>query len=201
MSTLEKKKRRGLSMKLSEFHKSKEAWINKPRKSWNIVTFVSHFCIKYEKLYNVSYIFSSWRGNPALTKEGRDFSMILKVFTDQQDLSKIEAKTKLYNYINWSFDFKGKRNCNINSTGLLRHNAFMNEFEKAYSKYVNKKKNDLGMSGLIAWCKGNNGTILENYELKSDRDLEFIREMVIQYKLESGPEKDLIDMAKEMGIL
>lgn len=195
-----KKIRGGLSMKISEFHASKESWTQVPRSKWNVVTFVSHFCIKYEKLYSTNYIFSGWKGNPALTKEGRDFSKILKSF-QEEGLSKEDSKTKLYNYINWAFDYKGSRGTNINSTGLLTNNVFRNHFEKMYTSFLNKRNSKTGISTLASWCKENNPDILDLYDLNTEKDIIFIKKMVDDFGLSNGPEFDLIEKAKSMGLI
>lgn len=191
---------RVLNMNIDEFHSSKESWVSKEKKSWNIVTFVSYFCIKYENLYGVRYRFSRWSGNPALTKEGKDFSKLLKEYNDS-GLEPLEAKMKLYNYINWAFDFKGRRGTNINSSGLLYHHSFINEFEKKYSSFVNSQKNKFGISSLIDWCTDNAPSIKKNYDLKTDKDLIFIQEMLSMDGMENSDEYRLIEEAKKRGII
>lgn len=200
MRELKNKRRKVLNMKILEFHSSKKAWVEKPRSSWNIVTFVSYFCIKYENLYGTVYRFSSWKGNPALTKEGRDFSKILKSFSEE-GLSNEESKRKLYNYINWSFDFKGSRGVQINSTGLLANHTFRNQFEKMYSSYQNKAKSKTGIETLIEWCKSDNEYIIQNYDLKDQKDIIFISKMVEEYGMLDSPEKQLVEKAKSLGLL
>lgn len=194
------KKSKGLNMNLSEFHSSKLSWVSKEKESWNIVTFVSYFCVKYEQLYGVQYRFSRWAGNPALTKEGKDFSKLLKEYGDS-GLSSLDAKMKLYNYINWAFDYKGKRGANINSSGLLYHHSFINEFEKKYSSFVNSRKNSIGIDSLKDWCVSNAPSIVENYTIKTDKDLVFIGEMLKMEGMEGSDEEKLIIEAKKRGLV
>jgi len=200
MKELKQKRKKVLNMNILEFHSSKKSWVEKPRSSWNIVTFVSYFCIKYENLYGTRYRFSTWKGNPALTKEGRDFSKIMNSFKEE-GLSGEESKRKLYNYINWSFDFKGSRGVQINSTGLLANHTFRNQFEKMYLSYQNKARSKTGMEALIEWCKSDNQYIIQNYELKDQKDIIFINKMVEEYGMTNCPEKELIDKAKSLGLL
>jgi len=195
-----KSRSRGLNMNLQEFHSSKQAWVAKEKKSWNIVTFVSYFCIKYKELYGVDYRFSRWSGNPALTKEGRDFSKLLKEYKES-GLEPLDAKMKLYNYINWSFDYKGRRGTNINSSGLLYHHAFINEFEKKYAAFINSKKNKHGISSLLDWSITNAPSISKNYDIKSDKDLVFIEEMLKMGGMEGSDEEKIIEEAKSRGLL
>lgn len=194
------KKRRKFNMNINEFHNSKQSWVNKEKKSWNIVTFVSYFCIKYENLYEVKYRFSRWAGNPALTKEGRDFSKLLKEYKES-GLEMLEAKMKLYNYINWSFDYKGARGTNINSSGLLCHHSFFNEFEKKYSSFMKKKKSKVGIFSLLEWCKDNAPSILDNYDIETDKDLVFIEKMTKMDGMQGSDEYNLILESKKRGML
>lgn len=194
------KKRSGLNMKIQEFHINKYNWVCQDKDKWNVVTFVSYFCVKYKERYSVEYRFSGWRGNPALTKEGRDISKILKEYKDS-GLSKTDANKKLYNYINWSFDFKAKRGVNINSTGLLSNHVFFNEFEKAYFKFLQKARNKVDLDGLKVWCKENAPSVLENYNLESRQDLEFIEKMLSLSDMKNSDEEKLIDKAKKEGLL
>jgi hypothetical protein len=194
------KKRSALNMDLKEFHINKYNWVCQEKSKWNVVTFVSYFCVKYKERYSVEYRFSGWRGNPALTKEGRDLSKILKEYKES-GLSKLDANKKLYNYINWSFDYKAKRGVNINSTGLLYNHVFFNEFEKAYHNFLKKARNKVDMTSLKEWCKDNAPSILENYNLESRQDLEFIEKMLTLSDLSGSEEEILIDKAKKEGLL
>ena len=197
---IKKNKGRVLNMNLNEFHCSKESWVDKEKKSWNIVTFVSYFCIKYENLYNVRYRFSRWSGNPALTKEGRDFSKILKEYKES-GMTPLDAKMKLYNYINWAFDYKGKRGTNINSSGLLCHHSFFNEFEKKYSAFIRNKKSKDGICSLLEWSVKNAPSISDNYDIKTDKDLVFIQEMLKMDGMVGSDEEKVINEAIRRGIL
>lgn len=194
------KNKGGFSMKLQEFHINKYSWVTQPKEKWNVVTFVSYFCIKYKETYSIEYRFSRWAGNPALTKEGKDFSRILKEYAEL-GLSKESAKTKLYNYINWAFGYKAKRGTNINSTGLLSNHVFFNEFEKAYLKYLNKVKRSVSIDSLKDWSKDNAPSILENYSLETANDLLFIQKMLELSDMEDSDESKLVKKAKEEGLI
>ena len=200
IARVKSKRRSGLNMKIQEFHINKYNWVTQEKAKWNVVTFVSYFCVKYKERYSVEYRFSGWRGNPALTKEGRDISKILKEYKDS-GLSKEDANKKLYNYINWSFDFKAKRGVNINSTGLLYNHVFFNEFEKAYFKFLKKARNKVDLDDLKKWCEDNAPSIIENYSLETRQDLEFIEKMLSLSDMSGSEEEMLVEKAKREGLL
>lgn len=123
---------------------------------------------------------------PASTKETRDFSKLFKILApetydnldplDKRGVKK-EINVKIYNYINWMFDYKfrsGDRS--INGTQIFLLPSMINEFERMYSSFLLKKKENLDLKGLILWIKNNYPEVLDNYELSDMSDVKmFVR--------------------------
>ena len=126
------------------------------------------------------------RRGPTLTKETRDFSKLFKILAPERydDLDPLDKKRikkeiniKIYNYINWMFDYKfrsGEKS--VNGTQLFLLPSIINEFERMYSSFLLKKKEALDINGIISWIKDKYPDVLERYEMSDLADLKmFVR--------------------------
>ena len=102
-------------MTRTEFYQRIDHWISQEKSKWNHLTLMAYFYHKYNKRTGVNFMPASWKSNPALTKESRDFSKLFKLFAPDNYKScskevkkeiRHEVNQKIYNYINWMFDYK-----------------------------------------------------------------------------------------------
>ena len=87
--------KRGFYMTQDEFAKKAELWIQKDKKTWTHITMLAYFCTRYKEKHGVNFRFARWKGEPAKTKESRDFSKLLKSFC-QKNTSLCQKKRKPY---------------------------------------------------------------------------------------------------------
>lgn len=202
----------GYRMTRDEFYNISEEWIKQDRGKWTHITLVAYFFYKYKSVNGVNFIPASWSGNPAKTKESRDFAELFKKLApdnydelDRDEKQKHRALTinKIYNYINWMFDFKFKRsNSSVSGTRLFLTPSLINEFERMYSAYIKKQENVGSFSAFLEWCKTTIPGIFDHQQLESIDDLK----MINRYYIASGLSQDslegkLIAKAKQMGII
>ena len=129
-------------MTKNEFYKVAEDWISHPKENWNHLTLMAYFYHKYKKRSGVNFYPASWSGNPALTKESRDFAKLFKIWapedyalldSDKKRGARSIVNQKAYNYINWMFDYKFRYgNKAVTGTGIFLNNNMLNEFEVMY---------------------------------------------------------------------
>ena len=86
-------------------------------------------------------------------KESRDFARLFKVLApegyedlpanDKKEVKK-EVILKIYNYINWMFDYKFRRgDKSVTGTQIFLLPSMINEFERMYSDYMIKNGQNL----------------------------------------------------------
>ena len=199
-------------MTRQEFLQKIDDWVSKDKDKWNHITLMAYFYKKYFQKNGVHFIPASWNGEPAKTKESRDFSKLFKKFApeDYDKLSgeaKGEAKLfvvmKVYHYISWPFDWKcraGDRS--VNGTQFFLVPSLINEFERAYTKHLSKNASKSKFDILIDWCKKENPEILDSHQLEKPEHIKMIIRYAEMYKLEqTSPELKTITKAKELGLV
>jgi hypothetical protein len=144
-----------------------------------------------------------WKEDPGKGKESRDMAKLFKTFAPEnweslskndKDAEKLKIIMKIYNYINWMFDYKfrsGDRS--VTGTQLFLMPSIINEFERMYSKYLATNNGTAKMKELILWAKENVPEIFGLHELEEKRDVQMIEKYAELYHLDDlSPEKVLI---------
>ena len=199
-------------MNQEEFYAKIPEWIAKPKSTWNHITLMAYFRHKYEQTNGVKFRLVRWKSDPGKGKESRDFAKLFKTLAPENYSSlekerkkevKEEVTHKIYNYINWMFDYKFRRgDRSVTGTKLFLMPAMINEFERMYSSFLAKKKSENSMESLLAWAKKDLPSIFEHHEIEDVRDVKMLQEYVKSYSLdEDSPESMLLNKAKEMNIL
>ncbi len=199
-------------MNQEEFYKKIPEWISKPKETWNHITLMAYFCHKYEKTHGVRFRLVRWKGDPGKGKESRDFSKLFKTFApdayqdmpkDKKKEVKKELNVKIFNYINWMFDYKFRRgDRSVTGTQIFLIPSMINEFERLYASFLRKKTTSEGVGLLIGWAKENVPSIFDNHQLDDIDDLKMIKKYRDFYNLEeTSSESILISKAIEKGVL
>ena len=199
-------------MTQEEFYRNISDWISQDKSRWNHITLVAYFCHKYESKNKTRFRLVRWNKDPGKGKESRDFAKLFSIFAPEgyKDMSVKDKKRhrflvnqKMYNYINWMFDYKfrsGEKS--VTGTGIFLLPSMLNEFERMYSSQLKKIDNDDKMSKLIRWCNENAREIFNLHNLEDISDLKMINRYLETYSLEdSSFEHVVISKAKEFGIL
>ena len=199
-------------MTRNEFYQKIEEWILNPKEKWNHMTLMAYFYHKYKIRTGTNFYPATWNGNPALTKESRDFSKLFKLFAvdNYKNISqarKAEEKKgvnqKIYNYINWMFDYKfryGRKA--VTGTGIFLNNNMLNEFEVMYNSHIQKAQEKDGIGSLIKWAEENAPNVLSNHQLERIEDLAMIEKYIGMYSLkDDSDEYKLISRAKEVSLI
>ena len=102
-------------MNQQEFYEKIPDWISKDKDSWNHITLMAYFCYKYREKHGVNFRLVRWKGDPGKGKESRDFAKLIKALAPEdydslpacnKQAIKKDVILKIYNYINWMFDYK-----------------------------------------------------------------------------------------------
>jgi len=195
-----------------EFYEMIEEWISKDKEKWNHVTLMAYFYYKYRQKTGANFMPASWKTNPALTKECRDFSKLSKLwapahydFLDSEGKAKarISINQKIYNYINWMFDYKFRYGGKVvTGTGIFLNHNMLNEFEVMYNAYLSKSRESQGIAALIEWAKIHVPSVLDNHQLERVEDIGMISRYIQMYELDvSAPEHKLVSKAKELKLI
>lgn len=199
-------------MNQEEFYAKIPEWIAKPKSTWNHITLMAYFCHKYEQKNGVKFRLVRWKSDPGKGKESRDFAKLFKTLAPEDYASldkerkkevKEEVTHKIYNYINWMFDYKFRRgDRSVTGTKLFLMPAMINEFERMYSSFLLKKKNENSMESLLTWAKERVPNIFDYHEIEDVRDIKMLQEYIKSYSLEEdSPESILLKKAKEMNLV
>ena len=199
-------------MNQEEFYAKIPEWIAKPKSTWNHITLMAYFCHKYEQKNGVKFRLVRWKSDPGKGKESRDFAKLFKTLAPEDYASldkekkkevKEEVTHKIYNYINWMFDYKFRRgDRSVTGTKLFLMPAMINEFERMYSSFLLKKKNENSMESLLAWAKEKVPSVFDYHEIEDVRDIKMLQEYIKSYSLkEDSPESILLKKAKEMNLV
>ena len=199
-------------MNQQEFYEKIPEWISKPKESWNHITLMAYFCHKYREKHGVNFRLVRWKGDPGKGKESRDFAKLFKILApeDFSALSELQKQAvrddvikKIYNYINWMFDYKFRRGeRSVTGTGLFLLPSMINEFERMYSNHLASRGRDDRFGALIFWAKDNLSDIFSAHQLENIADLQMIEEYAKTYSLPvSSIERILLSKAREMEVL
>ena len=139
-------------MNQEDFYKKIPEWISKDKAAWNHITLMAYFCHKYEQKNKVRFRLVRWKADPGKGKESRDFAKLFNIFAletyselsgEARSTEKQRVVKKIYNYINWMFDFKfrsGEKS--VTGTGIFLLPSMINEFERMYSSFLQKGKSE-----------------------------------------------------------
>lgn len=199
-------------MTQDEFHENIQNWISKPKDTWNHITLMAYFCFKYKDKNKVRFRLVRWKGSPGLGKESRDFAKLLKLLApeDYGDLSveaKLAVKTdmvkKIYNYINWMFDFKFRRGeRSVTGTGIFLMPSMINEFERMYETFMKKNESKDLVKTILSWAKENVPEIFELHQIEGAEDIRMVKRYYKHNSLpDTSAEHRLVEKAEEIGLL
>jgi len=199
-------------MTQEEFYVMIPEWIEKERSKWNHITLMAYFCHKYEQKNGVRFRLVRWKDDPGKGKESRDFAKLFKTFAPEnyEDLSpllKLEAKgkviNKIYNYINWMFDYKFRSgDKSVTGTNLFLMPSMMNEFERMYSFYLQKNSDKNKLEIFLSIIKKDYPEIFEKHQIDEISDLKILEKYIENYKLPMDSIEFLvISKAKNMEII
>lgn len=200
-------------MTKKEFYDKIEEWISHPKDRWNHVTAVAYFYHKYHERNGVHFTPARWSGNPASSKECRDFAKVFKIFVDENydNMSasnkreeRIRVYQKIYNYINWMFDYKhryGDKGRAVTTQFFIAPYS-LNEFVVMYNRAMKKAASKGTIDKLIKWCKEEMPEVLDSHQITKAEDIKLIDKYADMYGLpENSNERRLVARASEMGII
>ena len=199
-------------MNQEEFYQKIPDWISKPKSTWNHITLMAYFCHKYQSVNGVRFRLVRWNRDPGKGKESRDFSRLFKTLApedypslskEEKAIKKEEVVVKIYNYINWMFDYKFRRGeKSVTGTQLFLMPAMINEFERMYSDFLRKKQSEKGIIELLSWIKSEHPSILDEYDIEDSGDLKMLERYVESYSLPLNSKEALVAVkAREFGLL
>jgi len=199
-------------MNQQEFYENIPNWISKNKDSWNHITLMAYFCHKYREKHGVNFRLVRWKEDPGKGKESRDFAKLFKIlapenYSDLSDDNKQDIRScvilKIYNYINWMFDYKFRRgDKSVTGTGLFLMPSMINEFERMYGDHISSEKKAQGMGILVSWAKNNVPEIFLKHQVEGFSDLKMIEAYIKTYSLsKDSPEYILVAKAKELEVL
>lgn len=163
-----------------EFYQKIPAWIGADRSTWNHITLFAYFCSKYEKKTGVKFKMVRSKAGPTSTKETRDFAKLIKIFCSdnieqmtehKKAEEKLAAINKVYNYINWMFDYKFRGSPAVSGSQIFLIPSILNEFERMYAAHLSSKKSESKISDLIVWIRSNHPDSLNKFELETKEDI------------------------------
>ena len=198
-------------MTQEEFYSNISDWISKPKSEWNHITLMAYFCHKYESKNGVRFRLVRWKGSPGMGKESRDFSKLIKILLPENfsELDRLEASSlkksvilKVYNYINWMFDYKfrsGQKS--VTGTGIFLMPSMINEFERMYSSFIKKNDDSGKFSSLMDWCRKECPSIFEMHQIDDLSDLVMLSKYVDNAQSPSREEALVVNRAKEVGLI
>jgi hypothetical protein len=195
-----------------EFYEKVSEWISQDKDRWNHITLMAYFCHKYEEKHGVRFRLVRWNKDPGKGKESRDFAKLFKVLApeDYNDLPpsdkkivKKEVILKIYNYINWMFDYKFRRgDRSVTGTQIFLLPSMINEFERMYSSYMIKNGQKIKMGSLIEWAESNLPKIFDLHQVEELSDVKMIERYYNAYKLtDNSTEYLFLNKAKELRLL
>jgi len=199
-------------MNEAEFHKNIPEWISKEKDTWNHITYLAYFCHKYEKINGVKFRLVRGRKGPTMGKEAGDFAKLFRMLapedysslnSEQKKVVRSEINMKVYNYINWMFDYKFRmKTGSVNGTRLFHTNNLIVEFERMYEAHKAKRKGADKMTQFLKWCEGSTPSVLNQHQLEEPNDLKMLLTYANNYKLDNNTEeRAALKKAEEMGLL
>lgn len=194
-----------------ELYQKIPVWIESDKKSWNIVTFLAYFCKKYEDKNGVRFRITKSKNGPLSSKEMRDFSKLFKQFVpdnytdlskEERDKLKEEANIKLYNYINWMFDYKFRMpGTSPDGTQIFFSPSYINHFERMYAEAVKKTSKKSSFNDFLSKVSDMYPSFLDTNECESEQDLAMLQTIWIQKGRKENVLSSVIKLAIKMGVL
>lgn len=195
-----------------DFFKNIEEWIKADISEWTHITLLAYFCHKYEKKNGVKFRLVRAKKGPTLGKEAADFAKLFRTLApesykdlpkEKKDKVRHEINMKIYNYINWMFDFKFRRGeQSVNGTRLFLTPSIIVEFERMYNAFLEKKGSENKFEKLISWCKKEAAEIFQMHQLEREEDLKMIKNYADMYSLDnSSLERKVLQKASEVGLI
>jgi hypothetical protein len=195
-----------------EFYENIPNWISKDKGGWNHITLMAYFCHKYEEKNGVRFRLVRWKGDPGKGKESKDFARLFKTLApeDYSELSseakkakKEEVILKIYNYINWMFDYKFRRgDKSVTGTQIFLLPSMINEFERMYSSYMVKNSQKEKINILLKWAEDNLPKIFDLHQIEELEDVKMVKNYYKTYNLSDNSIEGLfLNKAKELRLL
>jgi len=199
-------------MNEEQFYNSSKKWLDADIGTWTHITMLAHFCQKYEDSNGVRFRLIRARKGPTMGKEAADFAKLFRTLApeDYKDFDKSkkniirrEINLKIYNYINWMFDYKFRRGSqSVNGTRIFLVASIINDFERMYEKYLKTKTSKSKIDKLIAWCKEEASEIFDSHQLNIEGDIRMIEQYAKMYSLNNESiEKRVLSKASEIGLI
>jgi len=199
-------------MTQEEFYQKIPEWISQDKERWNHITLMAYFCHKYQQKHKTRFRLVRWKSDPGKGKESRDFAKLFKTLApeDYSDLPKGKKKDikrqvilKIYNYINWMFDYKFRRGeKSVTGTQLFLLPSMINEFERMYSTYLAKRGQESKVGSLIEWSRENLPSIFELHQVEALDDIKMIDKYCKLYNLSSDSVEALfLSKAKALRLI
>lgn len=186
-------------------------WIESDKKTWNIVTFLAYFCKKYEDKNGIRFRITKSKNGPLSSKEMRDFSKLFKQFVpdnytdlpkEERDKLKENANIKLYNYINWMFDYKFRMpGSSPDGTQIFFSPSYINHFERMYADAVKKTAKKSSFNDFLLKVSELYPSFLDTNECESEQDLSMLQTIWIQKGRKENILSEVIKLAISMGVL
>ncbi len=195
-----------------DFFNSIEEWIKADISTWTHITLLAYFCHKYEKKNGVRFRLVRANKGPTLGKEAADFAKLFRTLApenykemtkERKDVARKDINMKIYNYINWMFDYKFRRgNQSVNGTRLFLTPSIIVEFERMYSSFLEKKCSEGKFEKLMSWCKKEASEIFQMHQLEREEDLKMLKRYAEMYTLGSEAlEVKVLKKASEIGLI
>jgi len=199
-------------MTQEEFYQKIPDWIGHEKSRWNHITLMAYFCHKYEVKNKTKFRLVRWKADPGKGKESRDFSKLVSLFlpenyealtSEDQSKAKLETTQKIFNYINWMFDYKfrsGEKS--VTGTQLFLMPAMINEFERMYESFLKKNSKKDKMDIFLDKVKKEYPEILDRHQIDEVTDLKILEKYIQNYNLKpESLESIIIKIAKTMEII
>jgi hypothetical protein len=195
-----------------EFFNNIEEWIKADVSGWTHITLLAYFCHKYEKKNGVKFRLVRAKKGPTMGKEAADFAKLFRTLApenykdlpkDFKDMVRRDINMKIYNYINWMFDYKFRRGSqSVNGTRLFLTPSIIVEFERMYSSFLERKGAENKFEKLISWCKKEAAEIFNLHQLEREEDLKMLKRYAEMYTLGSEAlEVKVLKKASEIGLI
>jgi len=199
-------------MTQEEFYQKIPEWIEHDKTRWNHITLMAYFCYKYELKNKTRFRLVRWKSDPGKGKESKDFSKLIDLFLPENyenlDLqlkktTKYNVVQKIYNYINWMFDYKFRSgDKSVTGTQLFLMPSMINEFERMYTSFLQKNLSKDKMQLFLDLIRKEYPEIFERHQIDEISDLKILEKYIENYKLpQSSLEAKVILQAKTMEII
>ena len=199
-------------MNEEDFHNNIDKWLEADVSEWTHITLLAHFCKKYKQKNGVKFRLVRAVRGPTMGKEASDFAKLFRTLApenykelakDKKDSVRHEINLKIFNYVNWMFDYKFRSGMkSVNGTRLFLVPSIIVEFERMYDVYLAKKQSESNISKLISWCNKEIPEIFASHQLTMEGDIAMIKKYAEMYGLaQDSAEQIVLNKASELGLL